>query len=88
MSWQYPLIILNVNERSPNDQHAPIAGAARTFSHDHQLLVLVNGSNNAIPDELFATMQGRFVDVDEMEQKTVEIIPEFIVLIDSLHKAS
>lgn len=32
-------------------------------------------------------MRGRFVDFDEMEQETVESIPEFIVLITSLLKA-
>ena len=32
-------------------------------------------------------MRGRFVDLDEMEQETVESIPEFIVLITSLLKA-
>ena len=32
-------------------------------------------------------MRGRFVDLDEMEQETVESIPEFIDLITSLLKA-
>ena len=83
------MVILNIKERSANDPHAKIAEAARTLSYDYRLRVLVVGSNNTIPDELFATKRGRFVDVDvdEMDQETVESIPEFKVFMNSLREA-
>jgi hypothetical protein len=87
MFRHYPLVILNIEERSATDPHAKIAEAARTLSVDHQLRVLVDGSNNALPDELFVTLRGRIVDVDEMDQETVDNIPEFKIFIASLCEA-
>jgi hypothetical protein len=87
MFRHFPLVILNIKEKSPNKPHAEIAEAARTLSSDYQLRVLVDGSNNTLPDELFVTMRGHFVDVDEMDQETVESIPEFEIFITSLREA-
>ena len=83
----YPLVILNIKERSPNDPQAKIAEAARTLSYDYQLRVLIDGSNNTLPDELFATKRGHIVDVDEMDQETVESIQEFKIFITLLREA-
>ena len=83
MFRHYPLIILNLRQRSPK-----IEEAARILSYTYKLRVLVDSSDNALPDELFLwTQRARFVDVNEMDQATVEGIPEFTVLITSLREA-
>ena len=83
MFRHYPLVILNLRERSSR-----IEEAARILSYTHELRVLVDSSNNTLPNELFLrTQRARFVDVDEMDQATVESIPEFTVLITSLREA-
>ena len=48
---------------------------------------MVDGSNNSLPDELLETKRGLSVDVDEMDQETVEIIPEFKSFIALLREA-
>lgn len=53
-----PTVILNIEERSLNDPCAKIAAAARMLSYSHRLRVLVEGSGNTLPDELFVTMRG------------------------------
>ena len=87
MFRHYPLVILNMKERLPNTPHAGIAGAASMLSIHHQLRVLVDCSNNDLPNELFATLRGRFVGVDEMDQETIESIPEFKIFITQLREA-
>ena len=87
MFRHYPLVILNINERSPHDPHANFAEAAKTSTYNYRLRVLVEGSNNTLPDELFATKRGRSIDVVEMDQGTVESISEFKISITSLREA-
>ena len=87
MFRHYPLVILNIRERFRNESHANIAYAARTLSSKYKLLVLVDGSNNDLPNELFRNKRGHFVDVYEMDQEIVESFSEFKIFIAQLREA-
>ena len=84
MFWSRPILVLNAKERELNEPHAKISDAARTLAYDYKLRVIVDGSDNTLPDSLFATKRGKLISVDEMTKEVLEDIPELQCFIEML----
>jgi hypothetical protein len=84
MFWSRPILVLNAKERELNEPYAKISDAARTLAYDYKLRVIVDGSDNTLPDSLFATKRGKLISVDEMTKEVLEDIPELQCFIEKL----
>jgi hypothetical protein len=84
MFWSRPILVLNAKERELNKPYAEISDAARTLAYDYKLRVIVDGSDNTLPDSLFATLRGEIINVDVMTKKVLEDIPELQYSIEKL----
>jgi hypothetical protein len=82
--WSKPILVLNAKERELNEPYAKISDAARTLAYDYKLRVIVDGSDNTLPDSLFATLRGEIINVDEMTKEVLEDIPELQYFIKKL----
>jgi hypothetical protein len=58
MFWSNPILVLNAKERELNKPYAETSDAARTLAYDYKLRVIVDGSDNTLPNSLFATLRG------------------------------
>ena len=85
MFWSKPILVLNAKEREINKPYAEISDAARTLAYEYKLRVIVDGSDNTLPDSLFATLRGEIISVDEMAKEVLEDIPELQYFIKKLH---
>jgi hypothetical protein len=56
--WSKPILVLNAKERELNKPYAGISDAARRLAYQYKLRVIVDGSDNTLPDSLFATKRG------------------------------
>jgi hypothetical protein len=83
--WSKPILVLNAKERDINEPFAEVSDAARTLAYDYKLRVIVDGSDNTLPDSLFTTLRGEIISVDEMAKEVLEDIPELQCFIKKLH---
>jgi hypothetical protein len=84
MFWSKPILVLNAKERELNEPYAKISDAARMLAYNYKLRVIVDGSDNTLPDSLFATLRGKIINVDEMTKEVLEDIPELQCFIEKL----
>ena len=70
MLWSKPILVLNAKERELNKPYAEISDAARMLAYDYKLRVIVDGSDNTLPDSSFLSKRGEIISVDE----SIEII--------------
>jgi hypothetical protein len=79
MFWSKPILVLNAKEGEIKKPYAEISDAARTLAYDHKLWVIVDGSDNTLPDSLFATQRGKI-----MTKEVLKDIPELQCFIEKL----
>lgn len=70
-------MVISVPERLSGQLHADLPSAVRVLASDFGLRVIVDGSPNAIPPELLATVRETVFDVGPMSRNQIESIPEF-----------
>jgi hypothetical protein len=64
--------------------YADLPSAARALAEDFGVMVIVDGSPNSLPSELFTTTRESVITVGPMTWEQKESIPEFMGLMDAL----
>lgn len=79
-------VVLRAAERK-SEPFAALDGAARALTHDFGARVLIDASNNSLPDAATATKREDILDVEPMPRELLEEIPELQQLHEALVKA-
>jgi hypothetical protein len=77
-------VVISVPERQTGQNYADVTAAVRALADSFDLRVVVDGSPNSIPPELFSTKRQIVIAVEPMSKEQIESIPELKVLIDFL----
>ena len=80
-----PIVVLRAGERMEGEAYAQIPGAARELT-SYGLRVLIDGSSNSLPSEVFATKRQVVLELEPMLQNTLRSIPEYADLFKILRK--
>lgn len=72
-----PIVVIRVPERLSGQPYADIPSAVRALADEFGLRVIVDGSPNSIPPELFTTKRETVIAVEAMSRQQIEAIPEF-----------
>jgi hypothetical protein len=81
-------VVLRAAERSSDEPFAALHGAARSLTHDFGVRVLIDASNNSLPDAATATKREDILDVEPMQRELLEELPELQPLHEALKKAN
>jgi hypothetical protein len=77
-------MVIRVPVRLSGQNYADVPAAVRDLADLYSLRVVVDGSPNSLPPELFATKRETVIAVEPMSKEQIESIPEFKDLIDFL----
>lgn len=80
-------VVLEAAERKPSESFAAVDGAARALTQNFGVRVVIDASNNSLPDAAVATKREVRLDVEAMSLAQVEALPELASLLDALKKA-
>ena len=80
-------VVLRASERKPTQQHADIDSAARSLAHDFGARVLVDASNNSLPDAATTTKREDVLELESMPRSLLEELPELQPLLGALEAA-
>ena len=81
-------VVLRAAERSPDEPFAALHGAARALTHDFGARVLIDASNNSLPDAATATKREKMVELEPMQRELLEKLPELQLLHEALKEAN
>ena len=81
-------VVLRAAERSSDEPFAALHGAARALTHDCGARVLIDASNNSLPDAATATKRVDILEVEPMRRELLEELPELQLLHKALKKAN
>ena len=81
-------VVLRAAERSPEEPFAALHGAARALTHDFGARVLIDASNNSLPDAASATKREDILVVEPMQRELLEELPELQLLLEALKEAN
>jgi hypothetical protein len=76
-------VVLHASERKAGQAFADLDSAARALAHEYGVRVIIDASNNSLPDSSRATKRQSCLDVEPMERGTLEALPE----LGALHAA-
>jgi hypothetical protein len=76
-------VVLQAAERKPTQQFADLESAARALTQDFGARVLIDASNNSLPDAATATKREKLLEVEPMQRSLLEELPE----LEPLHNA-
>lgn len=71
-----PIVVLSVSDRKIGEKYASLTGAVRELTDDYGLRIIVNGSPNSLPPEIFATKRETNLFVGPMSKEQIEYIRE------------
>jgi hypothetical protein len=81
-------VVLRAAERSSDEPFAALHSAARTLTHDYGARVLIDASNNSLPEAASATKREKLLELEPMRRELLEEIPELQLLLAELKKAN
>ena len=76
-------VVLRAAERKPTQQFADLDSSARALTYDYGARVLIDASNNSLPDAATATKREDVLEVEPMQRELLEALPK----LQSLHVA-
>ena len=76
-------VVLQAAERKPTQQFADLDSSARALTYDYGARVLIDASNNSLPDAATATKREDVLEVEPMQRELLEALPK----LQSLHVA-
>jgi len=76
-------IVLHAAERKPTQQFAALDSAARVLTHDFGMRVVIDASDNSLPEFAKGTMREKLIEVPPMPRSVVEEMPK----LQDLHAA-
>ena len=80
-------VVLRGAERKPTQQFADLDSSARALTHDFGARVLIDASNNSLPDAATATKREDILEVEPMPRKLLEELSELQPLHEALKSA-
>lgn len=76
-------VVLHAVERKPTQQFADLESAARALTYDFGMRVVIDASDNSLPELAKGTMREKLIEVPPMPRSVIEKMPE----LDDLHAA-
>ena len=76
-------MVLQAAERKPAQQFADLDSSARALTYGYGARVLIDASNNSLPDAATATKREDVLEVEPMQRELLEALPK----LQSLHEA-
>jgi len=73
-------VVLRAAEREPTQQFADLGSSARALTHDYGARVLIDASNNSLPDAAFATKREKMLELEPMRRELLQELPELQLL--------
>lgn len=81
-------VVLRAAERKPTQLFADLDSSARALTHDYGARVLIDASNNSLPDAAVATKREDVLEVEAMQRGLLEELPELQLLHKALKSAN
>jgi hypothetical protein len=81
-------VVLRAAEREPTQQFADLGSSARALTHDYGARVLIDASNNSLPDAAFATKREKMLELEPMRRELLQELPELQLLHEALKSAN
>ena len=81
-------VVLQAAERKPTQQFADLDSSARALTYDYGARVLIDASNNSLPDAATATKREDVLEVEPMQRKLLEALPKLQPLHVALKSAN
>ena len=81
-------VVLQAAERKPTQQFADLDSSARALTHSYGARVLIDASNNSLPDAATATKREDVLEVEPMRRELLEELPELQPLHEALKSAN
>ena len=80
-------VLLLAAERNSDDPFAALHSAARALTHNYGARVLIDASNNSLPNEATATKRENILEVEPMRRELIEQLPDLQLLLKVLKKS-
>jgi hypothetical protein len=80
-------VVLQAAERKHPEPFAALDSAARTLTHDFGACVVIDASNNSLPEAATATKREVLLGVEHMPRSLLEQLPELAPLHEALKQA-
>jgi hypothetical protein len=81
-------VVLQAAERKSTQQFADLDSSARALTHSYGARVLIDASNNSLPDAATATKREDVLEVEPMRRELLEELPELQPLHEALKSAN
>jgi hypothetical protein len=81
-------VVLRAAERKPTQQYADLDSSARALTHDYGARVLIDSSNNSLPDAATATKREKVLELEPMPRELLLELPELQLLHEALKSAN
>ena len=81
-------VVLRAAERKPTQQYADLDSSARTLTNDFGARVLIDASNNSLPDAATATKREDVLEVEPMRRELLQELPHLQLLHEALKSAN
>jgi hypothetical protein len=80
-------VVLRAAERKPTQQYADLDSSARALTHDFGARVLIDASNNSLPDAATATKREKVLELEPMRRQLLEELPQLQPVHEALKQA-
>ena len=80
-------VLLRGVERKPTETFAALDSAAKALAHDFGLRVVIDASDNSLPENAKKTMREEVVEVGPMSRAVLESVPDIAELLSALKAA-
>jgi hypothetical protein len=80
-------VVLRATERTSTQQYADLGSSARLLTHNYGARVLIDASNNSLPNEATATKRAILLELEPMQRELLEQLPDLQLLLAALKKS-
>jgi hypothetical protein len=81
------IVVLQAAERKPTQAFADLDSAARALTHDFPVRVVIDASDNSLPEDGKKTMREKVIEVGPMSRSVLESVPDLAELLSALKAA-
>jgi hypothetical protein len=80
-------VVLRASERKPTEAFAALDSSARALTHDFGVRVVIDASDNSLPENAKKTMREEVIEVGPMSRSVLESVPGLTELLSALKAA-
>ena len=77
-------VVLRAAERKPSETFAALDSAARALTQEYGAHVVIDASNNSMPEAAVATKREKVLEIEPMPRSLLQQLPELLPLHDAL----